>query len=286
MNQSLSLQWLPKDRAPALLGRLLAISATAQLLAYGFIWLSWASLDLSFEVSFLVAGLSTLLLVVVLASFPRFEAGAPQRKELVLRRRYWLYYALTFMSGARRQIFTVFAGFLMVERFGYEVHEVALLFLVNCLFNMAFAPKIGALIGRIGERRALTLEYIGLIAVFVAYAFVSNAWIAGALFVIDHAFFALAIAQKTYFQKIADPGDIAPTAGVAFTINHIAAVGIPVLFGVIWLWSPAAVFLAGAGMAGVSLTLSQFIPDLPKEGVETRAWRIGRAGAWTPRRVG
>ena len=286
MNQSLSLQWLPKDRAPALLGRLLAISATAQLLAYGFIWLSWASLDLSFEVSFLVAGLSTLLLVVVLASFPRFEAGAPQRKELVLRRRYWLYYALTFMSGARRQIFTVFAGFLMVERFGYEVHEVALLFLVNCLFNMAFAPKIGALIGRIGERRALTLEYIGLIAVFVAYAFVSNAWIAGALFVIDHAFFALAIAQKTYFQKIADPGDIAPTAGVAFTINHIAAVGIPVLFGVIWLWSPAAVFLAGAGMAGVSLALSQFIPDLPKEGVETRAWRIGRAGAWTPRRVG
>ena len=286
MNQSLSLQWLPKDRAPALLGKLLAINAAAQLAAYGLIWIGWASLDLSFAATFAVAGVATLLLVAVLAAFPRFEGGTPQRKELVLRRRYWLYYALTFMSGARRQIFTVFAGFLMVERFGYEVHEVALLFLVNCLFNMAFAPKIGALIGKVGERRALTIEYIGLIAVFTAYAVVGNAWLAGALFVLDHAFFALAIAQKTYFQKIADPADIAPTAGVAFTINHIAAVFVPVLFGLIWLWSPAAVFLAGAGMAAISLALSQLVPDLPREGIETRAWRIGRGGAFTPRRVG
>ena len=283
MNQSLSLQWLPKDRAPALLGKLLGITAGAQLAAYAFIWLAWSTLEMSFAFTFAVAGLSTVALVVLLSRFPHFEGGAVQRKELVLRRRYWLYYALTFMSGARRQIFTVFAGFLMVERFGYEVEQVALLFLINCVFNMVFAPKIGALIGRVGERRALTIEYSGLIAVFVAYAFVSNAWVAGALFVIDHAFFALAIAQKTYFQKIADPSDIAPTAGVAFTINHIAAVGIPVAFGLVWLWSPAVVFLAGAAMAGVSLALSQFVPDLPMEGVETRAWRIGRAGAFEPR---
>ena len=286
MHQSLSLQWLPKDRAPALLGKLLAVNAGAQLLAYAFVYLAAASFDLGFTALFATAGLSTLVLVAVLSAFPRFEGRTVQRKELVLRKRYWLYYALTFMSGARRQIFTVFAGFLMVERFGYEVHQVALLFAINCLFNMAFAPRIGALIGKVGERRALTIEYVGLIVVFVAYAFVSNAWVAGALFVVDHAFFALAIAQKTYFQKIADPGDIAPTAGVAFTINHIAAVGIPVVFGLVWLWSPAAVFLTGAAMACVSLALSQFVPDLPREGVETRAWRVGPAGAWSPRRVG
>ena len=182
------------------------------------------------------------------------------------------------MSGARRQIFTVFAGFLMVERFGYEVHEVALLFLVNCLFNMAFAGRIGALIGRIGERRALVFEYCGLIGVFTAYAFVNDETVAGALYVIDHAFFALAIAIKTYFQKIGDPADMAPTAGVAFTINHIAAVFIPALFGLVWLYSPATVFLAGAGMAAVSLVLALLIPDRPDEGAETRvALLVGQA---------
>ncbi len=270
MYQSLSLQWLPRAKAPALLGKLLAWSATAQLVAYGLIFVGWKTLDLSFTTTFLVAGLACLALTVWLTTFPQFAEGVPQNKSLVLRRRYWLYYALTFMSGARRQIFTVFAGFLMVERFGYAVSEVALLFLVNCLFNMAFAGRIGALIGRIGERRALIFEYCGLIGVFVSYAFVTDATVAGALYVIDHGFFALAIAIKTYFQKIADPADMAPTAGVAFTINHIAAVFIPAVFGLVWLVSPAAVFLAGAAMACVSLLLSILIPDHPDAGMETR----------------
>jgi len=143
------------------------------------------------------------------------------------------------------------------------------MFLANALFNIYFAPKLGGLIVRWGERRALTFEYIGLICVFITYAFVQNQWIAGGLYIIDHAFFAMAIAMKTYFQKIADPADIAPTAGIAFSINHIAAVFIPVIFGMIWLQSHAAVFLIGAGMAFISLCLSLLIPHDPHEGNET-----------------
>jgi protein-S-isoprenylcysteine O-methyltransferase Ste14 len=105
--------------------------------------------------------------------------------------------------------------------------------------------------------------------VFLAYAVVENPWIAASLYLVDHAFFAMAIAQKTYFQKIADPADIAPTAGVAFTINHIAAVVIPVLFGILWLAHPSWVFIIGAGMACVSLVLSMLIPRDPREGNET-----------------
>ncbi len=101
-----------------------------------------------------------------------------------------------------------------------------------------------------------------------AYAFVSNATVAAGLYVIDHAFFALAIAIKTYFQKIADPADIAPTAGVSFTISHIAAVVIPAAFGFLWLVSPAAVFLSGAAIAALSLLLSFNVPHSPRQGNE------------------
>ena len=45
-----------------------------------------------------------------------------------------------------------------------------------------------------------------------------------ALFILDHVFFAMAIAIKIYFQKIADPADMAKLAGVNSTINHLAAV--------------------------------------------------------------
>ncbi|NLS11764.1 MFS transporter [Vibrio sp. SM6] len=274
LKQSLSLQWLSKQEAPEMLGRLLSVGAAASLVTYGGIWLMTRILHWDYVTIYLVCGGIALLLTLFIAlAFPSFSSTVVQNKKLVLRKRYWLYYALTFMSGARRQIFTVFAGFLMVEKFGFSVSDITLLFLINYLFNFLFAKKIGRFIGRFGERNALIIEYVGLIGVFVGYGLVQSAEWAAALYVIDHLFFALALAINTYFQKIADPADMASTAGVAFTINHIAAVVIPVTFGAIWLWSPALVFYIGAVMAAISLLLSLNIPNKPCEGLEVRVLR-------------
>lgn len=274
LKQSLSLQWLSKEEAPEMLGKFISVGALASLITYGAIWVLLEQLKLDFKTVYLLAGGTGFILIMVMAfTFPEFKTEVPQNKKLVLRKRYWLYYALTFMSGARRQIFTVFAGFLMVEKFGYSAADITLLFLINYLFNFLFAKRIGRFIGAVGERKALMFEYVGLIFVFVGYGLVQTAEWAAALYVIDHLFFALALAIKTYFQKIADPADMASTAGVAFTINHIAAVVIPVTFGVIWLVSPSSVFYIGAAMAAVSLLLSLNIPAKPGEGNETRVLR-------------
>ncbi|MCG6243081.1 MFS transporter [Vibrio diabolicus] len=271
LKQSLSLQWLSKEEAPEMLGKFISVGALASLFTYGAIWVSLEQLKLDFKTVYLMAGgLGFVLILVMAFAFPQFKTKVPQNKKLILRKRYWLYYALTFMSGARRQIFTVFAGFLMVEKFGYSAADITLLFLINYVFNFLFAKRIGRFIGVVGERKALMFEYVGLIFVFVGYGLVQTAEWAAALYVVDHLFFALALAIKTYFQKIAAPADMASTAGVAFTINHIAAVVIPVTFGVIWLVSPASVFYIGAGMAAVSLLLSLNIPAKPEEGNETR----------------
>ncbi|GLR05504.1 MFS transporter [Vibrio hyugaensis] len=271
LKQSLSLQWLTKEEAPEMLGKFISVGALASLITYGAIWILLEQLKLEFKTVYLLAGGIGFVLILVMAfAFPEFKTEVPQNKKLVLRKRYWLYYALTFMSGARRQIFTVFAGFLMVEKFGYSAADITLLFLINYVFNFLFAKRIGRFIGAVGERKALMFEYVGLIFVFVGYGLVQTAEWAAALYVVDHLFFALALAIKTYFQKIADPADMASTAGVAFTINHIAAVVIPVTFGVIWLVSPSSVFYIGAGMAAVSLLLSLNIPAKPEEGNETR----------------
>ncbi|MCK8084533.1 MFS transporter [Vibrio sp. 1CM8B] len=276
LKQSLSLQWLSKEEAPEMLGKMISVGALASLITYGSIWVMLEQLKLDFAwVYGITGGIGFILVLVMTFGFPEFQTKTPQNKKLVLRKRYWLYYALTFMSGARRQIFTVFAGFLMVEKFGYSAADVTLLFLVNYLFNFLFAKRIGRFIGVVGERKALIFEYVGLIGVFVGYGLVQSAEWAAALYVVDHLFFALALAIKTYFQKIADPADMASTAGVSFTINHIAAVVIPVVFGVIWLSSPATVFYIGAVMAAVSLALSLNIPKKPEEGNEVRlfSWR-------------
>ncbi len=274
IRQSLALQWLDKDKAPAFFGNMIAVGAFASLITYGAIYLGLdlAGMDMTWIYA-IGGGLALALAIFGWVVFPRFPQKVEQRKHLVLRRRYWLYYALIFMQGARRQIFVVFAGFLMVEKFGFDAAAISLMFLFNTGVNIFLAPFVGHLIARWGERRALTVEYVGLIAVFSAYAFVELAWIGVALYILDHAFFAINIAIRTYFQKIADPADIASTTGVSFTINHIAAVVLPVAYGFVWLVSPAAVFLTGAALAVLSLVLSRLIPDDPRPGNESLIFR-------------
>jgi hypothetical protein len=274
VNQSLQLQWIPKHRAPQLLGWLLAMGSAASLVAFGVIVVTWEWLNLSFNFAYMVSGGITVgIAIFCILFYPQFQSPTPQHKSLIFRKRYWLYYALQFMAGARRQIFMVFAGFMMVERFGFHVHELTSLYLANLLLNMLLGPLFGKAVGYFGERNTLILEYFGLALVFLAYGgvylFSWGAIIASALFVIDHLFFSFAFALKTYFQKIADPADIAPTAAVAFTINHIAAVGLPLVMGLVWLASPSLVFVMAAIMSVISLALAFLIPRNPLPGHET-----------------
>ena len=269
LSQSLTLQWINKDKTAHFLGRMLSVKAVASLFAFSSIWLLMDQFSWSYQLTYALFGAIGLFFTLLLAfTFKNFEEKTEQTKKIVLRKRYWLFYALTFFSGARRQIFVVFAGFLMVEKFHYSVADISALFLINYVFNWLFAAKIGKLIGKVGERSVLRFEYIGLIVIFISYGLVENANIAAALYVIDHLFFALAIAIKTYFQKIAQPEDIAATAGVSFSINHIAAVVIPALLGMLWVVKPAWVFYIGAGFALCSLFLALLIPNEPAQGNE------------------
>jgi len=162
---------------------------------------------------------------------------------------------------------------MMVERFGFEVYQVTGLFLINFVANIFLAPVIGGLVVKWGERNAMIFEYIWLIFLFLAYTgiylFDWGVVLAAGLYVLDHLFFALALAQKTYLQKIADPKDIGPTSAVAFTINHIGAVFLPVLLGYVWVVSPAIVFEIATGIAVLSLALALLVPRHPVRGHET-----------------
>lgn len=262
IKNSLSLQWLSKEEAPQVLGKLIAIGSITSLVLYGCIWVFLQIFEIDYLILFLITGIICIFISILLfIGFPIFSSKIIQNKQIILRKRYWLYYALIFLSGARRQIFVVFAAFLMVEKFEYTAAEVTLLFLINYLFNWFFAERIGKVIHVFGEKKSLTFEYVGLIIIFVSYGLVTNAIVAATLYVIDHMFFALAIAINTYFQKIANPKDLSSSAGVSFTINHIAAIFIPVLLGFVWIYSNSLVFYIGAFFALLSLITTQLMPN-------------------------
>lgn len=282
VNQSLQLQWFDKATAPRRIARIVAASSFGSLIAYGAVAVTSQFLGVGYGGLYWAGGILTAACALwCWLAYPRFAGRTAQHRHMVLRARYWLYYAIVFMSGARRQIFMVFAAFMMVEKFGMQVHQLAWLFMINYVANMVAAPLIGRFIQERGERLAMNVEYLGLIGVFLLYVGVYHfdwPWqVAAALYVVDHLFFAMAFAQKTYFQKISDPADQAGTAAVAFTINHIAAVFLPASLGYLWLVAPDAVFGLAVAMACVSLGLSFLVPRHPVPGHETVLSRAAAA---------
>ena len=274
VNQSLQLQWLKKETAPSSIGWIVAAGSGSAFFVYIAIIILWLNLNFNYFFIYFFAGLLCLLIVVFcFFYYPQFQIGKKQRLAIVLKRRYWVYYTLQFFSGARRQIFVVFASFMMVEKYGFDVHQITFLLLTNFLINIFMAPLIGRFIEKFGERLSLIVEYFGLMVIFLLYAglyyFDWSYIVASILFIADHMFFGLAFAMKTYFQKIADSEDFAPTAAVAFTINHISAVFLPVLLGYIWIHNNSAVFYLAALLSFISLIVAILIPRFPSKGNES-----------------
>jgi predicted MFS family arabinose efflux permease len=265
MNQSLTLQYFGLQQAPLVMARLRSMGAMTNLAVGGVIWVLAPHLEYS-SMYLIMGALAVLLGGWALTRDPTRSDLPVQQKKLVFRRKYWLFYVLTFLSGGRRQIFVAFAVFLLVERYGYTVQQITMLFVLNNLINWLLNPYIGRAVNRFGERKVLTLEYSSLFFIFSAYALVDHAWAAGVLYVLDNVFFNFAMAIKTFYQKIADPGDMASGMAVGFTVNHIAAVVIPVLGGLAWMVDYRVVFFAAAGLSLLSLVLSQLVnPPVQRE---------------------
>ena len=258
VNQSLTLQYFSTHQSPLVMGKLRSLAAITSIISAAAIWGMGFVLD--YRGMFLVVG-SVVALAGLWAVFqdPSHADVPPQKLRMFLKRRYWLYYALTFMSGARRQIYMVFSMFLLVKVFHFSVQAITVLFIINNLINWIINPMIGRAINAFGERTLCTVEYLGVIMIFLTYAYASSRWVVAGMYIIDYILFNFAVAIRTYFQKIADPADIAPTSAVGFTINHIAAVFLPALGGYLWMLDYRIPFIMGAALGVVSLILAQFI---------------------------
>lgn len=191
------------------------------------------------------------------------KAGIAEKPKLFLRKQYWLYYVLNFLEGSRRQTFSTFSTFVLITVYHMPVEKMLLLFLANSAVTMSFAPVVGRIIDRIGERRVLTLYYICGALVFAAYGAVGSKSVLIGLFLLDNLLMTHNMGITTYITKIAVPSELRPSLAMGVSVNHISAVTVPLIGG--WLWKTynnySIPFWVGSILAIVSL---YFVQRLPK----------------------
>jgi predicted MFS family arabinose efflux permease len=258
-SDSVVLMAVEKENAPKTLGQLSSLGAIAALIATAVVY--FLAEPLGYRTLFMITGGLVVLGGVLLLPLGGAQKGLPSRRKVILRKKYWLYYLLSFLMGSRRHIFTTFAIFLLVQKFEISVQTTAILFFVNSVMNIFTYQFIGRMVGRLGERLMLSVAFSALVFVFLGYAFVTSLTVLFVLFVLDNMLFGFNLSITTYFQKIAETQEeITSNVAVQQTINHISAVVVPVIGGAAWeLFGSQIPFLVGVGIVVVSLVLVQFM---------------------------
>lgn len=242
------------------LGQMAGIASAATLAALGFSRVAKAFV--SYQTLFYLAGASILAAgFIALTLSPRAHGG--DRKRIVYRSEYRLYYVLTFLEGCRRQIFATFASFTLILVYHTRVETMLTLAFLNAGAAALAGPAIGRLMDRRGERWMMTRYYIALILVFTGYAAIRSKQILYGLYLTDSLLFTFSVGLTTYLHRIVRSGEMTPSLAMGTTMNHVAAVLVPALGGLLWQSSGSyqLPFWIGVGIVACSLAAAMMLPE-------------------------
>ena len=186
-------------------------------------------------------------------------------RTLIFRWRYRYYYILTFLSGCRRHIFTVFAPYVLVKVFHMDLTSMAILMTINQLLNIYLKQRIGRMIDTLGERYILLFNFGILTVIFIGYSWINALAILCVLYILDNICFGFNMAISTYLRKICPEEELSSSLAMGSTVNHIAAIFIPFVGGMLWdTYGYSIAFLMGAAITLFSVIVTYFIKDLSR----------------------
>jgi MFS family permease len=273
--QSLALTLADRRSEGEKLGQVGRVRALATVAGCAVVWIYFGRFDAQFRVTFLVgaalAGAAVMVFLVLARTMPPPHHG--KRPRLVVRKQYGLFYVLSVLFGARKQLFITFGPWVLIRVYGQEPATFARLWIISTLLSAFLLPTIGRLVDRLGERAVLTADACILLAVCLAYGFAGDVLpeaaalvVVCAAYVADRFLFGVQMARVTYLSKIARARhDVSGTLGLGVSIDHAVSIPIAMLGGRLWAaaGSHRPVFLGAAVIALATLAACQFIRTAP-----------------------
>ncbi|HEV2109093.1 MAG TPA: MFS transporter [Thermomicrobiales bacterium] len=269
---ALGMSLTTESHSGSILGRLTAINQGGALVAMLVVFFAFRYDLLTFRSTFILCGLLAVVAAIAIFRFPHLRDGevqerAIQRERIVLRRDYRYYYGLSLLDGGRQQIFFSFGLWVLVDHYGLGVPTISAVLLAVTTLSMLTGAKIGRLLDQHGEKNVLAAVNVAYIVALLGYALIDNVVVAVASYVVYSYIFPLsAMGAATYLRKIASADDIAPSLAMGLTMQHAAAVVVPIATGFVLNYVGYQLpFLVAVGFAALALPVTQRLaPALQK----------------------
>ncbi len=242
------------------MGQIYSVASIASITAIASVAIIAGLVKVEYRLFFVAAGLVAVFCGIFLFKTPS-KRGVFKPVRFVVKRRYITYYVLSFLEGARRQIFSTFALFVLVKIFSQDLTIIAITLFVSQVLTFVSSPYVGRLLDRIGPKVVLTTNYVLMIGNFLVYAYVRNVLLLLAVYTLSSVLISISmISLVVYVGKTSPPEDVTPSLAMGQTIEHTAAVILPLTGGILWgLFGYEATFLIGAVVALSLLLLVQRI---------------------------
>ncbi|MDH5439482.1 MAG: MFS transporter [Candidatus Bathyarchaeota archaeon] len=240
------------------LGQINSVASISGMIAMASVTIFSSLFAMQFRLFFVAAGLISLIAGLAVFRIPP-TAKTVRKTRFVFKGRYSVYYVLNFLEGARRQIFVTFAPFTLVKVYELDVTMIALLMFVTTALTFISSPSLGKIVDRMGARTMLTLSYILMIGDFLGFAYIRNVSVLLVLYVLNSILMIVSIISRTtYINEISSPTDLTPSLAMGQTMDHIAAVILPITAGIFWeTFGYVSTFYVGIAIATGLLLAAQ-----------------------------
>ncbi len=260
ISNSIGMSLANKGNLGQVLGRINAISTAAFLVTSLITAFIFSRFKVNYRIAFVFGAMAFIIAAILIFSMTSENKKTYSRK-LIIRKEYSLFYMLSIVYGARKQIFVTFGPWVLIKVFHQGVSTFAILGFIIAGIGIFFKPFLGFLIDKIGEKKVLAGEALALVVVCFGYAFSKSLYLVCACFIVDQLLVAVSMARSTYLKKIAlSPDDVSPTLSMGISMDHVVAMIVPWLGGLLWATlGYEAVFIAGACIALVNFSLTRGI---------------------------
>jgi hypothetical protein len=250
----------PNERATRL-GQIGGIQIIATIAGAAVVWIGWQYLQVGYTTLFVLSGALTLAGALVMTGMRPVRHHVGARPKLVVKRKYGLFYLLSILFGARKQIFITFGPWVLIKVFKQPPSTFGLLSIIASAIGVWMLPQLGRWIDRLGERAILMAEAALLVFVCVSYGYAERfagslaLYVVGGTLVLDELLFSVGMARTTYMDKIAETrADLTASLSLSVTIDHAVSMTVPAFGGYLWVkYDYPTVFLAGAVIAVITL---------------------------------
>lgn len=267
MRSSLGLRLATKGGEGRLLGQMGAYESAGAMLGMLVVLYGVSKFNIGFGTIFAISGSCALIAALAFVMIRPEPVKRPPRY-LMFKKKYSLYYLLSMLFGARKQVFLTFAPWVLIKIFQSDVKVFAILGLIGTILSLVIRPLIGRAIDQFGERTVIITESLILVIICSLYGMGRHWFIPAvaiyvimACYIIDQLLMAVTIARATYLNRIVESSDdIAPTLSMGLTLDHAVSMTVPIAGGLLWArYGYEWIFLAAGVIALINLVTALFI---------------------------